>query len=133
MNEPEETQKTEMKQNDHDPKINSVDETGNESPLIAAGLRERVRKLLSSTRQRGPGTKQELAKDRTRSLVLLIGGTVGAVLVFMGVFSTPTMLPNRETSGRAAPNLGRPAAPNQTTAPRSSVTPLLNADVRSDE
>ena len=106
MNEPEKTQKTEMKQNDHDPTIDSVDEAGNESPSIGAGLRERVRKLLNSTGQRGPGTKQELAKDRTRSLVLLIGGTVGAVLLFMGVFSTPTTPPNRETSGRAAAKSG---------------------------
>jgi hypothetical protein len=89
--------------------------------------------LLNNAAQRGPGTKQESAKDRTRSLALLIGGTVGAVLLFIGVFSTPTMPPNRETSGRAAPNLGRPAAPNQITSPRSSVTPLLNADVRADE
>src|SRR5437667_368756 len=105
-----------VKQNGHDPTIDSVDEAGNESPSIGAGLRERVRRLLNSTRQRGPGTKQESAKDRTRSLVLLIGGTVGAVLVFMGVFSTPTTLPNRETSGRASANLGRPIAPNQATA-----------------
>ena len=29
-----------------------------------------------------PRPKQELAKDRTRSLVLLIGGSVGAVVLF---------------------------------------------------
>src|SRR5436309_2150788 len=132
MNEPENTQKTETKQNDHDPTIDSVDEAGNESS-IGAGLRERVRRLLNSTRQRGPGTKQESAKDRTRSLVLLIGGTVGAVLVFMGVFSTPTTLPNRETSGRASAKLGRPTAPNQATATQGSVIPLLNADVGSNQ
>src|SRR2546426_4087531 len=133
MNEHENTQKTEMKKDDHDPTIDSVDEAGNESPSIGAALRERVRKLLNSTGQRGPGTKQESAKDRTRSLVLLIGGTVGAVLVFMGVFSTPTTLPNRETSGRASANLGRPIAPNQATAPQGSVIPLLNADVGSNQ
>src|SRR6266700_1330554 len=133
MNEPQNTQKTKMKQNDHDPTIDSVDEAGSESPSIGAGLRERVRWLLNSTRQRGPGTKQESAKGRTRSLVLLIGGTVGAVLVFMGVFSTPTTLPNREKSGRASANLGRPIAPNQATATQGSAVPLLNADVGSNQ
>src|SRR5439155_2005114 len=130
---PENTEKTEIEQNDHDPTIDSADETGNESPSIWAGLRERVRRSLNSTGQRGPGTKQESAKDRTRSLVLLIGGTVGAVLVFMGVFSTPTTLPNRETIGRASANLGRPIAPNQATATQGSVIPLLNADVGSNQ
>ncbi len=114
MNEPENTQKTEMKQNDHDPTIDSVDEAGSESPSIGAGLRERVRWLLNSTRQRGPGTKQESAKGRT-------------------VFSTPTTLPNQETSGRASANLGRPIAPNQATATQGSTVPLLNADVGSNQ
>ena len=118
MNDPEKTEKTEKKQNDEDPSIDSVDEAGNESQPIGAGLGERVRMLLNNGGQRGPGTKQESAKDRTRSLALLIGGTVGAVLLFIGVFSTPTMPPNREAGGRAAPNLGRPAAaPSQTTSP----------------
>src|SRR5205085_1967890 len=84
--------------------------------------------------QREPGTKQESAKDRTRSLALLIGGTIGAVLLFIGVFSTPATRPIRETGGRAAPNLGRPSAQNQSpTTSRSSVTPLLNADVASGD
>jgi hypothetical protein len=112
MNDLEKTEKTEKKQNDQDPSVDSADEAGNESQPIGAGLRERVRMLLKSAEQRGPGTKQESAKDHTRSLALLIGGTVGAVLLFIGVFSTPTMPPNREAGGRAAPNLGRPAANN---------------------
>jgi hypothetical protein len=101
MNEPEETQKTEVKQNDQDPKIDSVDEAGNESPSIGAGLRERVRRLLNSTGQ--PGREQSrIAKDRTRSLVLLIGGTV-AVLVFMGVLTRPHCPTGNER--RASANL----------------------------
>src|SRR5205809_1335445 len=118
---------------ENDPTIESTDKALDEAPL-QPGLRERVSKFLNSMQQRSPGTKQAMAKDRTRSLALLIGGTVGAVLLFLGVFSTPSMPPNREAGGRAAPNLGRPAAaPTQTISPRSSVTPLLNADVRSDE
>jgi len=55
-------------------------DTQTESALrsIQPGLRERIRKLLNNVQQGGPGRRQELAKDRTRSLALLIGGTIGA-------------------------------------------------------
>ena len=53
-------------------------QTENELRPIQPGLRERIRKLLNNAPQGGLGRKQELAKDRTRSFVLLIGGTVGA-------------------------------------------------------
>ena len=133
MSDLEKTEKTDRKQNDQARIADPGGQAGNELPPAAPGLLERVRKLLNNVQQRAPGTKQELAKDRTRSLALLIGGTVGAVLLFIGVFSTPTTPPIRQTSGRAAPNLGRAPGPNQPTATQSSVTPLLNADVRSDE
>ena len=106
-------------------------ETEKELPAVHSGLREQVRKLLNDMRQGGPAPRQEMAKDRTRALALLIGGTVGAVLLFIGVFSTPTAPPAQPPSGRAVPNLG--AAPSQSTPPRSSVTPLLNADVGRDD
>ncbi len=108
--------------------INDLDNEGERDlPPIRPGIADRVRKVLNTLQQGGPTTKQELAKDRTRSLALLIGGTVGAVLLFIGVFSTPTPPPTQSTSGRAVPNLG--AAPTSPSAPRSSVTPLLSADV----
>jgi hypothetical protein len=132
MNEFEEAEKTKKTPEEHDPAIGSADEPRNELPPIEGGLRERVRKFLNSAGQSGPGTKQELSKDRTRSLTLLIGGTVGAVLLFIGVFSAPTTPPARETSSRTAPNLGKPTAPNKTPATPGSVTPLLNADVGSN-
>ena len=90
-------------------------------------LGERIRKALKNMKQAGPRPKKELAKDRTRSLVLLIGGSVGAVLLFLGVFSTPTLPPAQSTSGRAVPNLG--TGVSQPLTPKGSVTPLLNADV----
>jgi hypothetical protein len=108
-------------------------EIENELPPAQPGLRERLGNLLNSLQQGGPRPRRELAKDRTRSLALLIGGTVGAVLLFIGVFSTPTRPPIQQTSGRAVPNLGRGAAPNQPSGIRSSVTPLLNADVGTDD
>src|SRR5437762_3192601 len=129
MNEFKEAEETKKLQDERDCIITSLDEPGHELPPAQAGLLERVRKLLNSAGERGSGTKQELAKDRTRSLALLIGGTVGAVLLFIGVFSTPRPPPAQQASGRAVPNLGRGTAPGQPTAAQGSVTPLLNADI----
>ena len=69
---------------DEDPNLakDAVEEAATEGPQMWSGLRDRVRKLLNNAQERGPLAKQELAKNRTRSLVLLIGGTVGAVLLF---------------------------------------------------
>src|SRR5262245_8696067 len=61
----------------------SADPAGTEAPAPEPGLRERLRTLFANLQQRGPVTKRELAKDRTRPLALLIGGTVGAVLLFI--------------------------------------------------
>jgi len=98
-----------------------------ELPPAPPNLGERIRKALKNIQPAGPSPKQELAKDRTRSLVLLIGGSVGAVLLFLGVFSTPPLPPPQSTNGRAVPSLG--AGVNQSSTAKSSVTPLLNADV----
>jgi hypothetical protein len=59
MNESENTEKTETKQDNQDPTFDAASEPGNESPSIGAVLRERVRKLLNSPKQRGPLKKQE--------------------------------------------------------------------------
>ena len=98
-----------------------------ELPPAPPNLGERIRKALKNIQHAEPSPKQELARDRTRSLVLLIGGSVGAVLLFLGVFSTPTLPPPQSTSGRVVPNLG--AGVSQPSTPRGSITPLLNADV----
>ena len=83
--------------------------------------------------QGGPGRRQELAKDRTRSLALLLGGTVGAALLFIGMFSTPAAPLAQQRSGRAIPNLGRATSPSPPSVSRSSVTPLLIADLGTNE
>jgi hypothetical protein len=70
--------------------ITDIDnEVEKELPQVQPGLRHRVRKLFENMQQNAPRPRQEMAKDRTRSLALLIGGTVGAVLLFIGVFSHP--------------------------------------------
>ncbi len=97
-----------------------------------SGLRLRLRALLHRLQPR-QATKADLTKDRTRSLVLLIGGTVGAILLFIGVFSTPPRATRQETAARGTPNLGRPALGDQPKPAQGSVTPLLNADVQSND
>jgi hypothetical protein len=96
------------------------------------GLGERIRTLFGNIGRSGPKPRKELAKDRTHSLALLIGGTVGAVLLFIGVFSTPIRPPAGETNRRPTPNLGRRASASPPSRSRNSVTPLLNADVATD-
>jgi len=132
MNELDKTAKTEKKLDDQHLIDERVDDPEMELPA-QAGLREKVRRLLSNVQRPGARTRQDPAKDRTRSLALVIGGTVGAVLLFIAMFSTPTTPPTQPASGRPTPNLGRAAAPNQPSGPQGSVTPLLNADIRSGE
>jgi len=132
MSELDKPEKTDRKPTGPDIVTDLDTQTENELRSIQPGLRERIRKLLNNVQQGGPGRRQELAKDRTRSLALLIGGTIGAALLFIGLFSTPAA-PRPQTSGRAAPNLGRATSPSQPSLPRSSVTPLLIADVGTDD
>src|SRR2546422_3990476 len=132
MSELETAEKTARKENGPNIVTGLDTQTENELRSIQPGLRERIRKLLNNVQQGGPGRRQELAKDRTRSLALLIGGTVGAALLFIGLVSTPAA-PRPQTSGRAAPNLGRATSPTQPSVSRGSVTPLLIADVGTDD
>jgi hypothetical protein len=109
---------------------NAEDSPEDQKPPAESGLRARLQALLHSLQPR-QATKADLTKDRTRSLALLIGGTVGAVLLFIGVFSTSPRSPQQESAVRNAPNLGRPALGNVSKPVQGSVTPLLNADVQS--
>ena len=131
MNDPQKTDKTQSEQEVHDPLNDSVDEPQEESSPTESGLRARLRNLLNAVQQRPPA-KTDLTKDRTRSLALLIGASVAAVLLFIGVLSNPARLPMQETATRTEPNLGRPTTGNQSAPAQGSVTPLLNADVQSN-
>ena len=91
-----------------------------------------LRKFFSGPQR--PGTAaatRDLKQDRTRALVLLIGGIVGSVLLFVGIFSTPPARLGERERDHAQPNLGRR---EPTGAPRlASATPLLNAQVQADD
>jgi hypothetical protein len=130
MNDSQKSDKTQSEQN-QDPITERLDEPQEKSSPAESGLRARLRRLLNAMQQRSPA-KPDLTKDRTRSLTLLIAAGVAAVLLFIGVFSNPTRSPLQEMATRAAPNLGRPAIGNQPAPEQGSVTPLLNADVQSN-
>ena len=116
-----------------DPVAAKPEEMQNESAAVPTGFFDRLRRWFNSS-QRPPAPTRDFSEDRTRSLLLLIGGTVGAVLLFIGVFSTPPRPSLQETRNQRGPNLGRPAAvPGQPTGTLGSVTPLLNADVRTTD
>lgn len=96
-------------------------------------LLDRLRNMFRLVPQPPLASIRDGARDRTRSLVLLIGGSVGAVLLFIGVFSTPPRPTLQGTRSQSGPNLGRPPGSAQVQGPQGSVTPLLNADVRSTD
>lgn len=98
------------------------------------GILDRVRNVFAGAHRPPLASMREVSKDRTRSLLLLIGGSVGAVLLFIGVFSTPPRPSLQEARTQGGPNLGRPAAASaQAPGPQGSVTPLLTADVRATD
>src|SRR4051812_30986641 len=109
----------------------SVDREQDEAQLRPSTFHLWLRKVIGSFKREGkPVVAPDPKKDRTRALVLLIGGIVGSVLLFVGVFSTPPTKSNQAPRGRQ-PNLGR----KETTAPArlASPTPLLNVQAQSDE
>ena len=87
-------------------------------------------------RQQKPAEgRQELGRDKSKSLVLLVGAGVALLLLFFGIFSSPKKripLPGETPRGQAS--LGRKVTPGQeNNDPSKTVTPMLSADVRSTD
>ena len=88
----------------------------------------------TARRQQKPAeSRQELGRDKSKSLFLLVGVCVALLLLFLGIFSRPKQkisLPGENPRGEAS--LGRKVTPGQENSdPNNSVTPKLSADVRS--
>jgi hypothetical protein len=97
-------------------------------------LREIFHQAFDKARreQQPVASRRELGRDRSRSLLLVVGAAVGMLLLFFGVFSSPkNARKGKETSRMGTPNLGRRVAPGQEIPQGGSITPLLNADPRS--
>jgi hypothetical protein len=87
-------------------------------------------------RQQKPAeSRQELGRDKSKSLFLLVGVCVALLLLFFGVFSHPKKqlaLPGENPRGEAS--LGRKVTPGQeNNDPTKAATPMLSADVRSTD
>ncbi len=132
-------QATDMTKTDPD----SVDKgalntTVEEEPDSARGSwREAFRVALDRARkqQKPRESRQELGRDRTKALVVLIAVAVVLLLLFFGLFSSPNKpahLPGENPHGQ--PSLGQKATPGQeTNDPSKAVTPMLSADVRAND
>ena len=90
----------------------------------------------TARRQQKPAeSRQELGRDKSKSLFLLVGVCVALLLLFLGIFSRPKQkisLPGENPRGEAS--LGRKVTPGQENSdPTKSATPMLSADVRSPD
>ena len=99
--------------------------------------REAFRAAFDRARQqqKPAESRQELGRDKSKSLFLLVGVCVALLLLFLGVFSHPKnkiALPGENPRGEAS--LGRKVTPGQENSdPTKSATPMLSADVRSTD
>jgi hypothetical protein len=77
------------------------------------------------------GSRHELRKNKTKSLLALAGFVATIVLLFVLVFSSP---PKRQTlnSSPGTPDLGRRVTPGESRS-QENVTPLMNASPASNE
>jgi hypothetical protein len=98
---------------------------------------ERIKAAFRQARRTSQAAKtparREMGKDRTKSLVVLLGAAIGMVLLFLGVFSSPQK-PQSVVSRHVTPDLGRRTTPGQA-APggqTGSVTPLMSANAASN-
>jgi Bacterial conjugation TrbI-like protein len=100
-------------------------------------LRDTFRIALDRARkQHKPGeSRQELGRDRTKALIVLVAVAVVLLLLFFGLFSKPNKpahLPGENPHGQ--PSLGQKVTAGQEmNDPSKAVTPMLSADVRAND
>lgn len=104
---------------------------------ITPGTFQALRTILEKVRrnQQGNPNRRELSRDKSKAFLLLAGASVGLLLIFFGVFSSPkTRAPLPGETAHGAPSLGRKATPGQEQNDATkTVTPMLNADVRESD
>ena len=116
-------------------------ETPNEEPAVHEPVRGNWREAFVAAfqkarqEQKPTDSRQELGRDRSKSLFLLAGVCGALLLIFFAVFSHPKQkipLPGENPHGQAS--LGRKVTPGQENDdPTKAVTPMLSADVRSSD
>jgi type IV secretory pathway VirB10-like protein len=131
MNEPKSNDRKEEELADQD-NVRSEDRVPEPGGAGPESMRAAIRRFFAGMSRDGrPVVQRDPKQDRTRPLLLLIGGIVGSVLLFVGVFSTPPSKRSPIERDRIEPNLGNRGNAAVDQAP--SATPLLNAEIQSDE
>jgi hypothetical protein len=98
--------------------------------------REIIRQAFAKARQtqQPAASRRELSKDKSKSLIVLGGAVLAILLLFLGIFSSPQKATKSNSVNRSGkPDLGRRTTPGQESAQAGSVTPMLNAEVGSDQ
>jgi len=132
----EETKK-ELKTAPTDPEAEVTNEEPTPQEPVRGNWREAFVAAFQKARQQQKPTesRQELGRDKSKSLFLLVGVCVVLLLIFFAVFSHPkekVPLPGENPHGQAS--LGRKVTPGQeNNDPTKAVTPMLSADVRSSD
>ena len=80
------------------------------------------------------GSQRDLGKDKSKSLLIVVGSAVAVLLFFLMYFSSPQK-PNhgQAPTHRGQPDLGQRTTPGQEQKQAGSVVPMLNADIRSQQ
>jgi hypothetical protein len=101
-------------------------------PSIFSSIRDAYgRARDGQKRQQAEKQESRTAKsaDRSKGLLILAGGVIIMIFVFLGMFSSSSTVKDR-ASNRTKPSLGRPNIPaTSSTDTHGSVTPLLDADM----
>ena len=90
---------------------------------------------VARRQQKPTASRQELGRDKSKSLFVLVGVCLALLLLFFGVFSYPKkkiLLPGENPHGQAS--LGRKVTPGQeNNDPTKAATPMLSADIRATD
>jgi type IV secretory pathway VirB10-like protein len=123
--------------NSQPPVTNLAHEEPDAEEAAKGGWRETFRTAFDRARrqQRPAESRQELSRDKSKSLMVLAGVAVALLLAFFGLFSSPKKrisLPGETPRGQAS--LGRNITPGQENNDLGkTVVPMLSADVRSSD
>jgi hypothetical protein len=94
-------------------------------------LLHKIRKADHGSRPSSPATREELGKDKSKTLFVLVVAAIGVLLFFLAIFSSPQKPKEQPVWWhRDQPDLGRRVTPGQAQKPAGSVTPLLNAQAQ---
>src|ERR1700740_506221 len=115
----------------------TLNEESEREETIKGNWREAFRTAFerAQRKQQLAAGREELGRDKSKTLFFLAGAGVALLLLFFGIFSSPKKrapIPGETAHGR--PSLGRKVTPGRENNDLTkTVTPMLSADVRSSD